>query len=465
MSNETNLSHNEEMAYLGEKPVWKLLWQFFAPAMVGMVAHTLYNLVDKIYVGQGVGQIGLGALTVVFPIMMVGFGVTLLYGGGGAALISLRMGEGKKKAAETFLSTSVGMSFATGLVVMALGLIFDDELLRLFGANDELMASAKSYLFWILLGFPMLSCGFVMNFTIRAEGRPRTSVLIALISTIFNIILDPILIFGFDMGVAGAALATAISQALTFILSIAYYLSGRSVLQIHAKYLFAKLSVMRSIFVLGLPACIADMLFGAQQLFVNLKLVEHGGTVAVAAMGVVFGVMALAVMPVFAVADGLQPIVGFNFGAKLYGRVKETLVMTSILVVLLSAIVISPTFIWPKLFVSMFNNGDDTLLAVASRGLQIYCWGVPMFGFCFVMTRYYQAIGRGGKAIVISTLKPFVLFVPPLYILAAIWGLDGVWASEPASGLLSGIVVGLILIAELRVVREEHEVAVERVGV
>ncbi|QDU32019.1 Multidrug export protein MepA [Poriferisphaera corsica] len=460
MSAETSLNEQAEMAvgkmaHLGEKPVLGLLMGFFAPAMVGMMTHALYNLVDKIYVGQGVGAIGLGALTVVFPVMMVGFGVSLLYGAGGAALISLRMGEGKVREAEKYLSGAIGMSLLMGVVLVGVVMWWQEDVLRLFGANDELMGDAKAYLFWILVGFPMLSAGFVMNFAIRAEGRPTVSVVIMMISTVVNIVLDPILIFGLEMGVAGAALATCLSQTVTLMLGVVYYAGGWSVLKVKMRLLLPRWGVLRPMLLLGLPACLADALFAVQQLFMNQKLVEHGGTMGVAAMGVIFGVMTVAVMPMFAMGDGLQPVVGFNYGAKLYGRVREALLWTSGLVWLLGGVMILPVVVWPELFVWMFTGGDEALMVESVRGLRVFSLGVPLFGMCFVMTRYYQAIGRGGIAMVLSTLKPLVMFVPPLYVMAWLWGMKGVWASEPVSGVLSMVVVGWVMLLELRSGRGE----------
>ena len=265
------------MAYLGEKPIGWLMWSFVAPAVVGMLTHGMYFLADRIFVGHCVGPLGLSALAVVFPVMMAGIGGALLFGGGGSSQLSLRMGEGKKKEAERYLSGAIGMGFLCGLIITVVGLLSDEWLLRLFGADEELIKPACDYLYWLMVAQPLFICGFVFNFMIRAEGNPKLAVVIMVSSTLVNIVLDWLFIMVFKWGVNGAALATAFAEVLTFAMGVLYYASGKSELRIRVKQLIPAFRVLAGIVILGMPACLVEVLFGVQQTFMIKELLRHGG--------------------------------------------------------------------------------------------------------------------------------------------------------------------------------------------
>ena len=434
---------NNSLEELGTESVGRLLWKYVVPAIVGLLTYALYNIVDRIFIGQFQGQTGLSALTIVYPALMIYFSSALLIGGGGSALISLRLGENNEREASKILGNAITMGVFISAAISIFGLLFAKETLLLLGANDEMFPYAMDYYRILLLGIPFMALGFALTFTIRAEGNPRLAVYLMLVSSITNIILDPIFIIGFSMGVKGAAWATFIAEAFAFFLAVRYYAAGKSNLKIRPNDFIPRKNLCKQIFLLGLPACITDMMMGLQSLLMNLQLVKHGGTVAVASMGIVFAVYTVAQMPMFAIADGFQPILGYNYGAGNFARVRRTVLMVMLMIIGISVLLIVPVVLRPGLLGKVFTS-DAEVLAIATKGLRYFMLGLPFFGLYFCGTRYFQSIEKAGIANLLSFSKPFVFFVPILYISAWAWGLDGIWLTEPVSLFLGSLLVSVL---------------------
>jgi len=428
---------------LGTESVGRLLWKYIVPAIVGLLTYALYNIVDRIFIGQFQGQIGLSALTIVYPALMIYFSSALLIGGGGSALISLRLGENNEREASNILGNAITMGVFISVAISIFGLLFAKETLQLLGANDEMFPYAMDYYRILLLGIPFMALGFALTFTIRAEGNPKLVVYLMLVSSITNIILDPIFIIGFSMGVKGAAWATFIAEAFAFFFAVRYYAAGKSNLKIRPNDFIPRKNLCKQIFLLGFPACITDMMMGLQSLLMNLQLVKYGGTVAVASMGIVFAVYTVAQMPMFAIADGFQPILGYNYGAGNFARVRRIVLMVMLIIFGISILLIVPVVFKPDLFGKIFTSDAEVLL-VATKGLRYFMFGLPFFGLYFCGTRYFQSIEKAGFANLLSFCKPFVFFIPVLYISAWAWGLDGIWLSEPVSLFLSSLLVSIL---------------------
>jgi len=434
---------NNGLEELGTESVGRLLWKYIVPAIVGLITYALYNIVDRIFIGQFQGQTGLSALTIVYPALMIYFSSALLIGGGGSALISVRLGENNGREASRILGNAITMGLIISSAISVFGLLFVKETLLLLGANNEMLPYARDYYRILLLGIPFMALGFALTFTIRAEGKPRLAVYLMLVSSITNIILDPVFIIGFGMGVKGAAWATFIAEATAFFLAVRYYAAGKSILRIRTDDFVPRLNLCKQIFLLGLPACITDMMMGLQSLLMNLQLVKHGGTVAVASMGIIFAVYTMAQMPMFAIADGFQPILGYNYGAGNSARVRRTVLMVMLMIFGISILPIVPVVFRPDLFGRIFTSDAEVLL-VATKGLRYFMFGLPFFGVFFCGTRYFQSIEKAGFANLISFSKPFVFFIPVLYISAWAWGLDGIWLAEPISLFLGSLLVSVL---------------------
>ena len=437
----------DDLKRMEEKHTGRLLWEFVAPAMIGLLTNALYNIVDRIFVGRGVGPIGLSALTLSFPAMITFFSVVLLVAQGAAALLSIRLGQ--KKMNEVHLICGNALTFAVVLSVLcaATGLVFSRPIMQLFGATAELLPAALTYMRIILCGFPFMLVGFTMNYLIRSEGFPLFSVKMLMVSSLTNIILDPIFIFGFHMGVAGAAWATVIAQSTFIMLGIYHLSSKRTHIKLTRRTFVPQLHLLGLIAKIGFPAFVMELAFGFQNLLMNRQLVQYGGANAVAAMGIIFGVETIATMPIFAIADGLQPIVGYNYGANRMDRVHSVMRYCYGTLLLICIVLVIPAQLFPGPLASVFiRNADAELLATTTTGLRLFLTAFPFFGFILLVGRYFLATGNAGYANILAFSKPILFFIPALYLLAHFFGLNGIWLSEPASALLTALLAAALLL-------------------
>lgn len=310
---------------MGESKIPRLLLKFSLPAIVGLLVNALYNIVDSIFVGRGVGALGLAGVTVNFPVITTFIACVMLIGMGATSLISIRLGQGKEEEAENIIGNALILLLVLGFLVTVFGLIFVEPIVTFFGASQELLPYAAGYLQIILLGSIPMAIGTGMNNFIRAEGNPRTAMNTMLIGTVTNIVLDYVFIFIFKWGIKGAALATIISYCVTSTWVLYYFLSGKSMLKIHRVNLRLKKILVQSILVIGFPTFILQVASSIQHLILNRSLAYYGGDLALAAIGIIMSVTTFLVMPAMGIAQGAQPIIGYNYGAKNFDRVKSTL--------------------------------------------------------------------------------------------------------------------------------------------
>jgi len=440
---------------LGEENIGKLLLKFSIPAIVGMLVNAFYNIVDRIFIGNGVGKLGIAGITIGFPIMIILMAFGMLIGLGANALISIRLGENKKDDAELILGNSMILLILVSLIVSALGLIFLDPLLVLFGASKDVLPYAKEYLSVILFGAVFQSVGFGMNNFIRGEGNPRVAMITMLIGAVLNIILDYLFIFKFNMGIRGAALATIISQATSAVWVLFYFLGGRSLLKIHLKNLKLQFSVIGKIFAIGSAPFSMQVAASGITALLNNSLATYGGDTAISAMGIINSVTMMILMPMFGINQGAQPIIGFNYGAKKFDRVKKTLklaIMAASTIVLIGFIA---TRLFPQQIIQLFNKDKD-LIKIGTNGMKIFLIMLPIIGFQIVSSNYFQAVGKPKHAMFLSLSRQVLLLIPALLILPRFLGLNGVWAAGPVADLGSSILTGTFLFYELRHLDERH---------
>ncbi|MFT5872526.1 MAG: putative MATE family efflux protein, partial [Clostridium sp.] len=378
---------------LGEENIGKLLIKFSVPAIIGMLVNGLYNVVDKIFIGQGIGELALSGVAATFPIAIMIMAFAMLVGIGSAALISIKLGQQNKEEAEHILGNAFTLIIIISIIVTVLGLIFLEPMLLKIGASEDTLPYAKEYMTIILIGSIFQNLGFGMNNTIRSEGNPRIAMFTMLIGGILNTILDPIFIFVFHMGTRGAAIATIISQAISMIWVLSYFFGGNSVLKIRYKNLKLDVKVIESIFAIGMSPFSMQIAASIVTIISNKSLVKYGGDLALGAMGVIMSVVMLVLMPTFGINQGCQPIIGYNYGAQKYERVKRALKLA-----ILAATAITTTgFIiiqlFPKQIISLFNK-EPELIAIGSRGIRIYLFMLPIIGFQIVCSNYFQAIGK-----------------------------------------------------------------------
>lgn len=439
---------------LGKEPVGALLLRFSVPAIVGMLVQALYNVVDRIFVGNGVGALGIAGITVVFPVMLVIMAFSMLIGLGATALISIKLGEGNKQEAEQIVSTAVVMLVLVSAVISALGLIFLDPLVRLLGASEGVAPYARQYLSVILWGTVFQTVSFGMNNFIRAEGNPKRAMGTMLIGAILNTILDPIFIFWFGWGVTGAAVATVISHIVSCIWVLSYFISQKSDLRVRFKSLRVEASVLMKIVAIGFAPCSMQLAASLINLILNQQLLQYGGDIAISGMGIVFSINTIFMMPIFGINQGLQPIIGYNFGARHFNRVREALRLGLFGATGLVTLGWLVTRLFPTTLISMFGRGDVQLLDMGRHAMRLALLVFPVVGVQVVGSGYFQAVGKPKKAALLSLSRQLLLLVPALLIVPRFLGLSGVFLSMPLADLAASLITAVLLVRELRDLRE-----------
>ena len=448
----------ERSKQLGEGKVLSLLIKFSVPAMIGMMVNALYNVVDRIFIGRGVGNLGIAGITVGFPIMIILMAFGMLVGIGANSLISIRLGEKKKDEAEHIMANAMVLLIAISVFISVIGLIFIKPLLVAFGASKEVLPYAVQYLRIILFGAVFQGIGFGMNNFIRGEGNPKVAMVTMLLGAVLNIILDPIFIFLLGMGIQGAALATIISQAASAAWVLHYFLFGRSTLKIHIKNLKLKFHIVRNIFAIGSAPFAMQLAASAITAILNRQLKFYGGDIAISAMGVINSIALVILMPVFGINQGTQPIVGYNYGARKFDRVKEALklaIMGATIIVLFGFIV---TRLFPEQLISIFSKKDEgrELIDFGSKGLTVFLMLLPVIGFQIVGANYFQAIGKPKHAMFLSLSRQVLLLVPALLILPRFFGVYGILFAGPLSDFASSVLTGVWLLYELKKLGRQH---------
>lgn len=435
---------------LGQEKILPLLLSFSIPAIVGMLVQALYNVVDRIFVGNGVGPLGLAGLTVVFPVMLVQMAFSMLIGLGATALISIRLGEGRMKEAERIISNAFAMLIFISLGLTVIGILFMEPLIRLLGASEAILPYARDYLSIILYGSVFQSIAFGLNHMIRAQGNPKMAMATMLIGAITNTVLDPIFIFVFQWGVKGAAFATVLSQMVSAIWVISFFLRGKGELKLNLRTAYRiQWPVVLQIMSIGFAPFAMQLAASLQNLILNQSLGTYGGDTAISAMGIIFSINTLFLMPIFGINQGSQPIIGFNYGAKQYRRVKKTLLYAIVGATAIVTLGFLATRIIPYQLASLFGKHDEELMALCVRAMKIVMLFFPFIGLQIVGANYFQAVGKPNKAAFLSLSRQFVLLIPFILVLPRIWGLSGVFAAFPASDAGSTIITGILLKREL----------------
>jgi putative MATE family efflux protein len=446
----------EHSKQLGEEKISKLLLKFSIPAITGMLVNALYNVVDRIFVGQGVGKEAIAGITIGFPLMIVMMAFGMLVGIGASSLVSIRLGEHKKAEAERIVGNGLTLITVISIALTVLGLIFIDPLLVAFGASSLVLPYAKTYFAIILYGGVLLGIGFGINECIRAEGNPKIAMMTMLIGAIINTILDPIMIYGFKMGIAGAAWATIFSQGVSTVWVLYYYLSDQSSLRIHWAHLKLRAKTVWKIFAIGSAPFAMQLAAGGITLVLNQALVRYGGDVAIAAMGIVYSILMLILMPIFGINQGAQPIIGYNYGARQFDRVKKALKSAIIAATLVTVCGFAMVQLFPRLIIQMFNREPD-LVELGAKALRTFLIFLPIIGFQVVGANYFQAIGKPQQAMTLSLSRQVLFFLPALLLLPKFFGLYGVFWAGPTSDLLSSVVTGVWLFYEVKHLDRRHQ--------
>ncbi len=437
--------------HLGEAPIGKLLLQYSVPGIIGMIVNALYNIVDRMFIGNipNIGSLAITGVGITMPIMTIILAFGMLIGIGATANISLNLGKGNRPTAEKLLGNAFTLSIIVGLAIAIVGTICANPILNLFGASENTLFYAKEYLNIILLGCTFNILSFSLNSTVRADGNPKMSSLTMVIGCGTNIILDYVFIFIFNLGVKGAALATIISQAITFFIILYYYTIGNSNLKLKVENFKLKKHLVTMTFAIGIAPFATQIANSLVQVIANNALKTYGSDLAIGAMTVISSLNIVFMMPIFGINQGCQPIIGFNYGAKKYKRAKETFKYATMAACVICIIGFTIIQCFPTQIISLFNN-DPKLTNLAMRGIRIYLLMMPIVGINIVATSYYQSIGKAKVSMFVSLLRQVILLIPFTIILPKFIGLDGVWAAGACADSLSVIITLILLRKEFK---------------
>ena len=442
---------NNSQQVLGTESIGKLLLKYSVPAIIGMMVNALYNVVDRMFIGNipGVGPLAITGLGVTMPIMTIILAFGMLIGVGSATNISIKLGQRRKEEAESIIGNAISLSVIIGILITAIGILFSNSILKAFGASDATLVYAKAYISIILFGSVFNILGMIFNNIIRGDGNPKLSAIIMTVGCATNIVLDALFIFGFNMGIQGAAFATVISQAVTALWGISYYLRGKYNLKFRKSSLKLNKNIIKAICAIGSAPFAMQIAASMIQVLNNQALSTYGGDLSIGAMATISSIAMIFLMPSFGLVQGMQPIVGFNYGAKNYDRAKKTFIIsvlasTSFFVV--GALVIQ---IAPQVLVGMFNK-DAELMNITINGLRKYTLALPMIGISIVGTNYIQSTGRAKMAMVLSLLRQVIILIPMILILPKFLGLDGVWFAQPTADAISSILTAIVIFKEFR---------------
>ena len=429
---------------LGTEKIGKLLKQYALPAIIAQTAASLYNMVDSIFIGQGVGPLAISGLAVTFPLMNLSTAFGTLVGVGACTMLSVLLGQKNYKAANKVLGNVVTLNTIIGLVFMAIALIFIDPILYFFGASENTLPYAKEYISIILIGNVVTHLYFGLNSAMRSAGNPKKAMGLTIFTVVFNTILDPIFIFVLDLGIAGAAWATVISQVIAMLIVMRHFSDRtkplhfeKGIFRLDMRVAKDSLSIGMGPFLMNAAACLVT-------LFINQQLREYSGDLGIGAYGICNRFIFMFIMICMGLNQGMQPIAGYNYGARQYSRVKEVFWKTAKLAMVMTTICFIFGMFFPKAAAGIFTH-DEQLLDMSARALRITTIAFPIVGFQMIATNFFQSLGMVRKSIILSLSRQILFLLPLLYILPDWLGSDGVWASFPIADTVATVVTLVML--------------------
>ena len=434
---------------LGTESIGKLLMQYAVPAIIAMTASSLYNMVDSIFIGHGVGTMAISGLALTFPLMNLAAAFGSLVGVGASTLISVKLGQKDYDTAQCVLGNVFVLNMVLGIAFTIIVMLFLDPILYFFGGSDQTVGYARDYMQIILLGNAVTHLYLGLNAVLRSSGHPQKAMYATIATVVINTILDPVFIYGFGWGIRGAAVATIVAQIISLTWQFKLFSNKDELLHFHRgifrlkrKIVFDSLAIGMSPFLMNLAACFIVII-------INQGLKKYGGDLAIGAFGIVNRLVFIVVMIVMGLNQGMQPISGYNFGAKLYVRVNKVLKLTIIYATAVNTFGFLVGMLVPDLVVGIFTS-DAELTELSVTGLRITVMFFPIIGFQMVTSNFFQSIGMAGKAIFLSLTRQMLILLPCLLILPQFFGVAGVWYSMPVSDLLASLIALVMLVCQFR---------------
>lgn len=432
---------NKNTIDLGKDKIGKLLFKLALPAIIAQLVNVLYNIVDRIFIGRiENGDIAMAGVGIAFPIIIIITAFSSLIGIGGAPLAAIKMGEKDNDGAEKIMSNSFAMLIILGIVLTIGFLIFKEPLLWAFGASDTTIGFASQYLTIYLIGTIFVQIALGMNPFINTQGFAKIGMATVMIGAVVNIVLDPILIFGFKMGVSGAALATIISQFISAIWALKFLFGNKSILKIRKKYLKPEAKTVLPILALGVSPFVMQSTESLVLISLNSKLMMYGGDLAVGAMTIMSSIMQIVTLPANGLAQGAQPIISYNYGAKNMDRVKKTFKILFVCSITYTSVMWLSLNIFPEVFVTIFNKKQE-LIEITSWSIKIFFAGIFLFGAQIACQQTFLALGQAKISLILALLRKIILLIPLVFILPAMFDdkLKAVLFAEPIADILAAL--------------------------
>ena len=449
------MDKNKATLELGTKPVGRLLVQYALPAIIAMTASSLYNMVDSIFIGQGVGALAISGLAVTFPFMNLSAAFGAGVGVGSSSYLSVKLGQKDYSTAQRILGNNVTLNVIIGLLFSAVSLIFLDPILFFFGASEQTLPYAREYMVIILLGNIITHLYFGMNAVLRAASKPREAMYTTIFTVVLNSLLDPLFIYTFDLGIRGAAIATILSQTVALVWQIRLF-SDKSQL-LHLKRGIYKLdnTIVKNILGIGISPFAMNATACLVAIFVNQRLLEYGGDLAVGAYGIANRVAFIFIMINFGVNQGMQPIAGYNYGAQKYDRLMRVLKLAMIAGTCITTSGFLVAEFIPNICVRLFTS-DSRLTELSVNGLRIMMAAMPIVGYQMVVTNFFQSIGKAKISIFLSLSRQLLFLVPLLAVMPLFFGVSGVWVAMPISDSLSALLALIMMVRYMKIFKREH---------
>lgn len=450
---------------MGNGNINRLLWEFSLPAIIGMSVNALYNLISRIFVGQGVNSLAIAAVTVALPIMTIAFAVSMLIGIGAMALISIRLGAQKQEEANKIAGNAALLLIVLPFLLTCIYFLFSDPLLRLFGATSpEVLPYARDYINIIMLGNVPAALGYGLNNFIRAEGNPQFAMFTQIIGAVVSVILNYVFIFPLDMGIKGSALGTVLGQLVSAIWVLSYFIFGKSHIKITLKSMRPYVYIALKILAIGFAPFSMQIASSVQQTILNQVVLAYGGNLALSAVGIIMSVAMILIMPIIGISQGAQPIIGYNYGAKQYERVKETLKKAMMAGTALAIVSFAVIMLFASPIAALFSKGDTALTEMTAHALIIFFALLPIVGVHIIGSNYFQAVGKPVQSTILSSARQVLIFIPSLLVLPNFWGLDGVWWSAPISDALAVLLTTALLFFEMKNMSQKTDCRLSKPG-
>ncbi|MCM1005737.1 MAG: MATE family efflux transporter [Prevotella sp.] len=450
-----NNNSADRLKELANAPLGKLLWKYSLPAVIGTVVTALYNLIDSIVIGHAIDDPNvIAGIAVTFPVMTLSGALGMLIGAGAATRISIVLGQKDKPRAEHILGNSVMLTIIIGIIYMTCFFIFLDPILRTFGASDASLPYAYEFMQWIIPGMVLINLTFSYNNVMRATGYPRKAMLTNILGALLNAILAPIFLFGLDWGIWGAALATDISMAITAFFVLSHFFNPKNELTFKPHTTKLQWPIVKSIIMIGMAPFLINLANAGINALMNNSLLHYGGDNAIAAIVAFNRYVTVFVMIVIGICQGMQPILGYNYGAGKYKRLFKTLTMAASAGFIVTTVGAVLAHLFPEKIAGLFMQ-DEAQINAAVTCLSITTLSFWMVGFQIVSTNFFQSLGMAGKAIFLSLTRQIIFMIPLIYILPPIFGLKGIWSAFPISDAVATIVTICMLIYQIRVIHRQ----------